>query len=232
MTQYTIGVDFGTLSARAVLVDVQTGAIVASVQHAYAHGVMDETLPSGHMLPHEWALQDAGDYLEALEKTVCALIADTGIVPQQVIGVGTDFTACTLICARQDGTPLHMLAAFKDEPHAYVKLWKHHAAQQDADRINELAQARGEAWHARYGGRVSSEWMFPKIMQVLREAPQVYRQTDVFLEAGDWIVWQMTGKCVRSACAAGYKGHVGCKAGLSRYIVFCRAGCASWQCDA
>lgn len=206
MTNYTIGVDFGTLSARAVLVDVRTGEVAASAQHAYAHGVMDETLPSGRTLPHEWALQDAGDYLEALEKTVSALVDATGIAPQQVIGIGTDFTACTLVPACADGTPLHMLAAFKDEPHAYVKLWKHHAAQQDADRINELAHARGETWHARYGGRVSSEWMFPKIMQILREAPQVYRQTDVFLEAGDWIVWQMTGKCVRSACAAGYKG--------------------------
>ncbi len=87
-----------------------------------------------------------------------------------------------------------------------MKLWKHHAAQPQADRINDLAHARGEWWINRYGGLISSEWEFAKGLQILEEAPGVYAEMDKWVEAADWIVWQLCGEYVRNACTAGYKG--------------------------
>ncbi len=105
-----------------------------------------------------------------------------------------------------DGTPLNELPEFASTPHAYVKLWKHHAAQPQADRINALAAERGEPWLPRYGGLISSEWEFAKGLQILEEAPEVYDAIDRWVEAADWIVWQLCGTYVRNACTAGYKG--------------------------
>ena len=105
-----------------------------------------------------------------------------------------------------DGTPLNELPEFVSTPHAYVKLWKHHAAQPQADRINALAAERGESWLPRYGGLISSEWEFAKGLQVLEEAPEVYAAMDRWVEAADWIIWQLCGTYVRNACTAGYKG--------------------------
>ena len=129
-----------------------------------------------------------------------------GIDPGQVVGIGTDFTACTVLPVLADGTPLCELPEYAERPHAYVKLWKHHAAQAQADRINELAHGRGESWIGRYGGLISSEWEFAKGLQLLEEDPELYARTDLFVEAADWIVWQLTGRYVRNACTAGYKG--------------------------
>jgi L-ribulokinase len=105
-----------------------------------------------------------------------------------------------------DGTPLNELPEYADRPHAYVKLWKHHSAQPQADRINDLAAARGEEWLPRYGGLISSEWEFAKGLQLLEEDPELYNRMDHWVEAADWIVWQLTGEYVRNACTAGYKG--------------------------
>ena len=132
--------------------------------------------------------------------------AAAGVDPADIIGVGTDFTACTVLPVTTDGTPLCELEQFARRPHAYVKLWKHHAAQPQADRINELAAARGEWWLPRYGGLISSEWEFAKGLQILEEDPEIYAATDHLVEAADWIVWQLTDTYVRNACSAGYKG--------------------------
>ena len=134
-----------------------------------------------------------------------AAVRASGVDPADVIGIGTDFTACTVLPALDDGTPLCELPEFAGRPHAYAKLWKHHAAQPHADRINELAAERGEPWLARYGGRISSEWEFAKGLQLLEEDPEVYRRTQHWVEAADWIVWQLTDVYVRNACTAGYK---------------------------
>ena len=104
-----------------------------------------------------------------------------------------------------DGTPLCQVDGFTTRPHAFVKLWKHHAAQPQADRINALAAERGEAWLPRYGGKISSEWEFAKALQVLEEDPEVYERMDRWVEAADWIVWQLCGNETRNACSAGYK---------------------------
>lgn len=203
--KYTIGVDFGTLSARAVLVEVPGGREVAAAVYEYPHGVMDEQLPSGRRLPSDWALQDPADYLQALGHTIPEVLREAGVSPDDVIGVGTDFTACTVLPVKADGTPLCFLPQWKDEPHAYVKLWKHHAAQDKANRLNAIAEERGEAFLARYGGKISSEWAIPKLWQILDEAPEVYEAMDRFIEAADWIVWQLTGVETRNSCTAGYK---------------------------
>jgi len=205
--QYTVGIDFGTLSGRAVVVRVADGAELGSAVHEYRHGVIDRTLPeTGKPLPPDWALQDPEDYREVLRHAVPAAVADAGVDPARVIGIATDFTACTVLPTLADGTPLCQLPELADRPHAYPKLWKHHAAQPHADRINALAHQRGEPWIGRYGGRISAEWQFAKALQLLEEDAQVYARTQRWIEAADWIIWQLCGVETRNACTAGYKG--------------------------
>ncbi|MEV6633110.1 ribulokinase [Actinoplanes sp. NPDC051470] len=203
---YVVGIDFGTLSGRAVVVRVSDGAELGSAVHDYPHAVLTETLPDGTPLGHDWALQVPADYIEVLRNAVPAALRAAQVDPAQVIGVGTDFTACTMVPTTADGTPLNELDRFASSPHAYIKLWKHHAAQPQADRINALAAKRGESWLPRYGGLISSEWEFAKALQVLEEDPEVYAATERWVEAADWIIWQLTGDYVRNACTAGYKG--------------------------
>ncbi len=204
----TVGIDFGTESARAVLVDCDDGRELGATIEPYEHGVIDARLPSPDSdveLGPDWALQDPADYIASVRGAVPRLLAETGVSPDEVVGVGVDFTSCTMLPTLADGTPLSMLDALRREPHAWVKLWKHHAAQPEADRINAVAEERAEAWLPRYGGRISSEWFFAKALQILDEAPEVYARADRLIEACDWIVWQLTGVESRSACAAGYK---------------------------
>jgi len=203
-----VGIDFGTESARALLVDCADGRELGVAVHAYEHGVIDERLPvpDDHVtLGADWALQDPLDYVRALQHTVPRLLDETGVAPADVVGIGIDFTSCTMLPALADGTPLCAVDELRREPHAWVKLWKHHAAQPEADRINAVAEARGEPWLARYGGRYSAEWFFSKALQILDESPETYARADRLLEAADWIVWQLTGVETRTMCTAGYK---------------------------
>jgi L-ribulokinase len=204
--KYAIGVDYGTESGRAVLVDVATGEEVATTVHAYADGVIDETLPgTGEQLPPDFALQNPADYIEVLRATVPAVLREGGVNPDDVIGIGTDFTACTMMPIDEAGTPLCIQPEWRDNPYAWVKIWKHHAAQPEANRLNEIAEERGETWLSRYGGKISSEWFFPKIWETLNKAPEVYEAADRYLEGADWIVLQLTGEERRNSCTAGYK---------------------------
>jgi L-ribulokinase len=209
--KYSVGVDFGTESGRAVLVDVSDGRIVATAVHAYANGVIDEVLPGTEIrLEPDWALQDPNDYLEVLKQTVPAVLKEgesdgKAIDPEAVIGLGIDFTACTVLPTKADGTPLCFLPEWREHPHAWIKLWKHHAAQPEANALNEKAREMGLEWLDRYGGKISSEWFFPKVWQTLNEAPEVYAAADRFIEAADWVIWQMTGRETRNNCTAGYK---------------------------
>jgi L-ribulokinase len=201
-----VGVDFGTLSGRALVVRVADGRELGSAVFAYPHAVMEETLAAtGAALPPQWALQDPEDYREVLRRAVPEAVRAAGVSPAQVIGIATDFTASSPMPVKADGTPLCEADGFRDQPHAYVKLWKHHAAQRQADRINMVARERGEPWLARYGGLISSEWEFAKALQMLEESPECYAATDRWVEAADWIVWQLCGAETRNACSAGYK---------------------------
>ncbi len=206
---YTIGIDFGTESGRALLVDVRDGHELATAVHPYGNGVIDEHLPGSEKpLPPDWALQDPLDYIEVVKHTIPAVLKESGIDPADVVGVAIDFTACTMLPTKADGTPLRSLPEWTNNPHAWVKLWKHHAAQPEADLINETARRMGQGWLDRYGGKISSEWFFSKALQILDEAPDVYRAADRFIEATDWVIWQMTGVETRNTCTAGYKAMV------------------------
>jgi L-ribulokinase len=199
-----VGVDFGTLSARAVVVRASDGAELGSAVHEYAHGVIDREL-DGRELPPDWALQHPGDYVDALRDAVPAAVRAAGVEPADVVGIATDFTASTPLPALRDGTPLCTLPELAGRPHAWPKLWKHHAAQPQADRVNAVAEERSEPWLARYGGRISSEWEFAKALQVLDEDPEIYARTERWVEGADWIVWRLCGRYVRNVCATGYK---------------------------
>ncbi len=205
MAKYAIGLDYGTLSGRAVLVDIGTGEEIATSEMKYPHAVMDEELPSGKKLGVDWALQHPQDYLDVLYHIVPGVLKESGVNAEDIVGVGVDFTSCTMIPTKNDGTPLCFLKEYADEPNAYVKLWKHHAAEDKANKMTEIAQARGEKWLARCGGKISSEWVHPKLWQVLDESPEIYAAIDRFIEAGDWFVWQLTGNETHNACCAGYK---------------------------
>jgi L-ribulokinase len=205
--RYVVGVDFGTLSGRALVARVSDGAEMGTAVHEYTHGVIDKTLPAtGERLPNDWALQDPEDYRDVLRKAVPAALADSGVDRDAVIGIATDFTACTIMPVTRDGTPLCQLPGLEGRSHAYPKLWKHHAAQPQANRINALAEERDEPWLRRYGGRISSEWEFAKGLQLLEEDPDVYGRMERFVEAADWIIWQLCGVMTRNRCTAGYKG--------------------------
>lgn len=204
--KYTIGVDYGTQSGRAVLVEVATGKEIATAVKPYPHLVMDEYLPYKKIkLEQDWALQHPQDYLDVLSETIPLVLKNSGIKPDDVIGIGIDFTACTVLPTDGNGIPLCFYDEYKGNPHTYVKLWKHHAAQDEANKINKIAVERGEEWLKLYGGKISSEWLVPKVWQILDEAPDIYEKAHRFMEAADWVIMQLTGKEARNSCTAGYK---------------------------
>ena len=203
MPRYTIGIDYGSLSGRAVLVDAANGQEVASAELAYPHQIMDRALPSGEKLGADWALQHPQDYLDVLDATLPKLAA--AVNPADIVGIGIDCTCSTVLPVFADGTPLCMTDTFAHQPHAYIKMWKHHGGQPQAQRMTELAVQRHEPWLKYYGGRVNAEWFFPKLLETLEEAPEVYHAMAHYVEAADWLVWQLCGRQTRSASCLGYK---------------------------
>lgn len=206
--KYAIGVDYGTESGRAVLVDLADGEVVASAVKEYSDGVIDEKLPNSDIeLGQDWALQNPNDYVDVFVEAVRRVLDETKseVLVEDIVGIGIDFTSCTVLPVKKDGTSLCNISSLRSNPHSWVKLWKHHAAQDEANRLNEIAESRGESFLQRYGGKISSEWVFPKLWQILNEAPEIYQEMDRFVEAADWIVWQLTGRETRNSCTKGYK---------------------------
>jgi L-ribulokinase len=204
---YSIGLDFGTESVRALLVDAATGETIATSVRAYRDGVIDAHLPGrSERLPPDWALQNPADWLDGLEHTIRAVIAESGIDASRIAGLGVDFTSCTVLPTTADGVPLCEVEAFHADRHAWPKLWKHHGAEPEAARVTAVAAARGEPWLPRYGARISSEWLLPKALEIAERAPHIYAAATRIVEGADWIVWRLTGVLARNACAAGYKG--------------------------
>jgi L-ribulokinase len=202
----TIGIDFGTESGRVLVLDVHAGEELGVSVVPYPSAVIDRELPStGERLPPDWALQDPDDWVKVLEDGIPAAVSDAGVAANEVVGLGVDFTSCTVLPVTQDGTPLSTLQEFRERRHAWPKLWKHHAAQPVADRLNEVALERGEPFLERYGGRISSEWYFPKLIEVWSEDREVYDSCAAFIEATDWIIWHLTGTECRQSATAGYK---------------------------
>jgi L-ribulokinase len=208
MGKYALGLDFGTESVRALLVETASGAAVATAVEPYGDAVIDERLPgTADRLPPDWALQNPADWLTGLERTVRSVMHAARANPTDVAGIGIDFTSCTVLPTTAAGVPLCEVDGFRAERHAWPKLWKHHGAEPEADRVTTMAQAREERWLPRYGGRISSEWLLPKALEVATHAPRIYAAADRIVEGGDWVVWVLTGELARNACAAGYKGN-------------------------
>jgi L-ribulokinase len=206
VSAYSIGIDFGTESGRTLLLDLDSGEELSVGVVSYPRAVIDRELPdTGERLPSNWALQDPDDWITVLEEGIAYVIADAGIDPERVVGLGIDFTSCTVLPVDSDGTPLCKFPHFRSHKHAWPKLWKHHAAQHVADRLNELALHRDENWLSRYGGRISSEWYFPKLIELWLEDREVYDEAHAFIEATDWVIWWLTGNEIRQSCTAGYK---------------------------
>ena len=213
--RYSVGFDFGTESVRVVIARVQDGRLAGQAVQPYRHRVIDQTLPgSGIKLPPDYALQDPRDWLGSAARACRQAMAAASASPGEIVGIGLDFTSCTMLPCRRDGTPLCLISEFERTPHAWPKLWKHHAAKSQTDRINQVARQRKEDWLARYGGIIGLEWFFPKVLQTLQEAPKVYQSANVWVEAGDWLAWQLISgpfpdcdpsNLVRSTCQAGYK---------------------------
>jgi L-ribulokinase len=203
---YALGLDFGTKSVRCLAVNIASGEEMAVAVSEYLGGVITDKLPGTSItLDRDWALQNPQSWLDSLYKVVHQILKDGKIQPETIVGIGISFTSCTVLPTTDDGTPLCALPKWSHEPHAWPKLWKHHAAQMDADLINDLARQESESWLKRYGGLISSEWLFPKALQVFRQSPECFNSAKRFIEGGDWIVWQLVGREKRSACQAGYK---------------------------
>lgn len=203
--RYALGLDYGTESMRALVVNCESGDEAAQAVVPYKHGVITRSLPgSTDVLPPDFALQSSHDYLDCAVEGIREVLKT--VPARDIVGIGVDFTACTILPILKDGTPLMELGRFRQNPHAWVKLWKHHAAQPEAEMVNVIARERDEPFMKYYSGLVSSEWMLPKCWEIANHAPEVYAATDLFIDAGDWLVHQLTGQFTRNSCAAGYKG--------------------------
>lgn len=190
---YTIGLDFGTLSCRAVLADTDDGRLAGQISMEYPHGVMDRRLPDGTALTGSWMLQHPQDYVEALEKTVPGLLKETGVPPEAVVGIGVDFTASTVVALDRNFVPLCLDPAFAGSPHAWVKLWKHHGGVREAEQLTKASRELGRPYLDWYGGVISPECLLAKVIQVYHEDRRVYDGADCFLEAGDYITSLLAG---------------------------------------
>jgi L-ribulokinase len=212
---YCIGVDFGTESGRALLLDVRSGEELAVSAVDYRSAVIDAELPgTGEQLANDWALQDPDDWMHVLDESVPDVLDRAGVPADRVVGLGVDFTSCTVLPVSGDGDPLCRSERWRTRAHAWPKLWKHHAAQPVADRLTDVAIERDEPFLARYGGRISSEWYFPKLIEIWLDDREVYEAAECFIEATDWIVWQLTGRECRQSCTAGYKAMWSAEEGL------------------
>lgn len=202
---YTIGLDYGTLSGRALLVDVGNGEVMGEAVMDYPHGVMNTVLPTGDLVPRGWAFQHPGDYLQVLEYVVPTVIRKSGVDPAKVIGVAVDFTGCTLVTLNREGVPLCLLPEFEHNPLSWVIHWKHHGATPYKQIVQDAVEAYDPGLLKRHGGRISDECMMAKVTQLVKEAPEIYEAADLIMEAGDWVTMKMTGNLVRSQAMAGYK---------------------------
>lgn len=224
-----LGLDFGTESVRAVLVS-RDGRTSGQAVAPYRHGQIVPDSPAalelfGAPLPASFALQHPLDWVESAGEAARAALSGAAAPPASIAGVGVDFTSCTMLPCRADGTPLCLApgaltgtpGAVSRDPHAWPKLWKHHGALTQTDRLNRVARDRAEPWLARYGGVIGLEWLFPKMLEVIERSPRAAEAADTWLEAGDWLVWQLIGSAAtggaidasgppRSTCQAGYKG--------------------------
>ncbi|MBQ4322584.1 MAG: ribulokinase [Clostridia bacterium] len=193
MKRYVVGLDYGSLSGRALLVDAETGETVAESVSEYRHAVMSECLPDGTRLPTDSAVQHPQDYLDVLSVVIRDVIEQTNITPEQIIGIGIDFTAATVLPVDQNLTPLCFQPRFQSHPKAYVTMWKDHTAAPQAEIIDRISERTGSKHLSYLGGKCSAENGLAKILCILQTDEEVYNAAYRILEAGDWITMLISG---------------------------------------
>jgi L-ribulokinase len=193
--------DFGTGSARALVVDTATGQSLGEQVVGYPRGARDAASHGGLSLPPRWVIQQPDDFLQAARALLRWLGTFAAGRDLRIAAIAVSATSCTVLPCLADGTPMTALAEFADEKHAWVKLWKHHAAARYADRVTES----GAPFLQRYDGRTSAEWSLAKAMETMDGAPGLWRTTERWIDVADWIGWNLCGAEVRSASIAGCK---------------------------
>ncbi len=211
MPKYTIGLDYGTNSVRALVVNVATGREVGTAVWNYAHGEQGVILSRDPNL----ARQHPADYVKGAEVTIRKALAEAGrtlkgFKPEDVIGIGVDTTGSTPMPVDREGNPLAMDKRFADEPAAMAWLWKDHTSVAEAAEITELARKIRPQYLAKCGGTYSSEWFFSKILHCLRTRPKVFAAAHLWVEIADWIPAMLTGTqrpedLTVGICPAGHK---------------------------
>lgn len=206
MGEKVIGIDFGTLSARAVIIDAKTGNQEGVGVSKYKHGVLDTSLPSGKILNPLTAYQVPNDYVDALKSAISKALENSSVDANDIEAIGLDFTATTLVSVDENYIPLCNHKKFADEPNAYALLWKHSAAYKQAQKITHILNEHCPKALEAYGQKQSAEWLFPKILYILENSPEVYSSTSRFMEAADWISYILTENEIKNPSMAAFKG--------------------------
>jgi len=210
-TQYTIGLDYGTNSVRALIVNVANGAEVAAAVWTYSHGKQGVVLARDPNL----ARQHPADYLKGAEITLRQALATAkktvkGFNASHVIGIGVDTTGSTPLPVDAEGQPLAFQKKFAAHPAALAWLWKDHTAIAEAAEITALAKKMRPQYLAKCGGTYSSEWFWSKVLKCLRTAPEVFNAAHSWVELSDFVPAALTGTehpevFIAGVCAAGHK---------------------------
>lgn len=208
---YAIGVDYGSNSVRALVVDVSNGAEVGTGVFNYPSGDKGILLDKRDPL---LARQNPADYIrgfvESVRLAVTAAAATKGFTPEKVVGIGIDTTGSTPLPVDADGTPLAMLPKFKKNLNAHAWLWKDHTAHHEAMEITRIAAELKLPALVKIGGKYSAEWFWAKIWHCLRVAPEVFDAAASWVELADFVPAWITGnqaphRIARCICAAGHK---------------------------
>lgn len=200
---YSIGLDYGTESCRATLLNLQTASIVAIVECVYPHGVIAEKLGETK-LKNNLIVQQPADYIYCMQSLIGELLEGQQIEKEAIKAIGIDFTSCTVLPVDAQFNPLCQDEVFQQQPQAHAKLWKSHSAFLEAAHITDMLA--NHPYLQKYGGTISSEWLLPKLLELKNDAPEVFNACTYFMEAGDWLASKLTNRLVRSSCQAGFKG--------------------------
>lgn len=197
MKKYTIGLDFGSLSCRGILVDTSDGRICAEAVMAYPHGVMTEKLTGGTPLEGDVAFQHPRDFREAMVAVVRELVGGCENA-ENIVGIAVDTTVSTVIALAADFLPLCELEEFASRPQAFAKMWKHHGAAPMAKRVEQICIEQNRPYLDWYGGSISPESLFLKAIEAFERDREVYYRTACFIELADYVTSLLAGKPIFS----------------------------------
>lgn len=201
-----MGFDFGTLSGRAVIFSLENGEEVGEGVSCYKHGVMMDHLPNGTPLPSGYALESPLDILAALKEALGKAIGNSGIDAKDIISIGFDATTYSMVVVDENLQPMCFRDEFSSDPMAWIKLWKHHGAQKEADDISSFHARTGKLRQCeRSGGVFNCEWALPKMLETFRKSPDLLKSCSHILDMGEWVVSLLVGRTVSSLYSFGFK---------------------------